>query len=90
MKNVEIKHNKGEVMMIDFWASWCPPCQTPMTNNEKMLVKHDKNGKSSCWKGKVRIIGISLDSKVKECQKHIIYKGWTSIEHYLCIKGPGQ
>ena len=60
-----------------------------MTNNEKMLVKHGKNGKGD-WKGKVRIIGISLDSKVKECLKHIIYKGWISIEHYLCIKMAGQ
>jgi hypothetical protein len=30
---VDIEHKEGEVMMIDFWATWCPPCQKPMAHN---------------------------------------------------------
>jgi len=30
---VSIEHNEGEVLLIDFWATWCPPCQKPMEHN---------------------------------------------------------
>ena len=30
---VDIVHKEGEVLLIDFWATWCPPCQQPMAHN---------------------------------------------------------
>ena len=51
-----LEHTKGEVWMIDFWATWCPPCQGPMAHNEEMLAKRGAD-----WGDKVKIIGISID-----------------------------
>ena len=73
-----IAHNAGDVMLIDFWATWCPPCQAPMDHNQKML---DKNGED--WKKKqIRIIGLSIDQSADKVVTHVETKGWKSVEHY--------
>lgn len=76
-EKTSIKHNEGEVILIDFWATWCPPCQAPMAHNQKMLTDNaDK------WGGKVRIVGISIDNDTEIVSKHVDAKIWTAIEHY--------
>jgi thiol-disulfide isomerase/thioredoxin len=66
-----ISHKKGQVMLIDFWATWCPPCQGPMAHNQEMLVHNE--GK---WGDKVRIIGVSIDQTVEAVVKHVQAKKW--------------
>lgn len=74
---VELAHKQGEVWLLDFWATWCPPCQAPMAHNQAMLEKRGKD-----WEGKVRIIGISIDQTKDAVLKHCEAKKWMSPEHY--------
>merc|ERR1711977_521135 len=76
-EKVSIEHKEGEVILLDFWATWCPPCQKPMAHNQEMLEKREKD-----WAGKVRIIGLSIDNTAEAVTKHVEAKGWNKVEHF--------
>jgi len=44
---------KGKYVLIDFWASWCPPCREEMPNVVKAYAKYKNKG--------FEIVGVSLD-----------------------------
>lgn len=43
-KEVKLSDYKGRVVLVNFWASWCPPCKEEMPIFEKVYQKYnDKN-----------------------------------------------
>jgi thiol-disulfide isomerase/thioredoxin len=52
-KPLSIAGYKGKVVMVDFWATWCPPCRAEVPNVAKVYEKYHDKG--------FEIIGVSLD-----------------------------
>jgi len=71
-KEVRLSDFKGQVILLDFWATWCPPCRfsTPV------LAELDKKYRE---KGLI-IIGISLDDDHSEVKP---YMEDNEIEHIM-------
>jgi thiol-disulfide isomerase/thioredoxin len=57
-KDINLAQYKGQVVMINFWASWCGPCRTEMPILEKLSAKYKPMG--------FAMIGVNVepDSKV--------------------------
>ncbi len=52
-KNVRLLDYKGKVVLLDFWATWCPPCRASIPGLEKIHKTYKDKG--------LVILAISLD-----------------------------
>jgi thiol-disulfide isomerase/thioredoxin len=54
-KKVDLASYKGKVVLINFWATWCPPCRAEIPDLVKLSEQNTQN---------LEIIGVSLDDTV--------------------------
>jgi thiol-disulfide isomerase/thioredoxin len=41
---LSLEELKGKVVMLDFWATWCPPCQAEMPSLVKLAKEYEGEG----------------------------------------------
>ena len=45
-EDVSLSDYIGKPVILNFWASWCPPCQEEMPNFNELSQKYDKSGEA--------------------------------------------
>ena len=70
---IELDSIKGTYTLIDFWASWCPPCRTESTLLNNLYTRYNSKG--------FNIYGISLDSNKERWLKALKTDNrvWTNV-----------
>jgi thiol-disulfide isomerase/thioredoxin len=64
-KEIKLSDYAGKVVLIDFWASWCPPCRDEMPQLIKFYKAHKDPG--------FEIIAVNIDNDI-ENMNHFLEK----------------
>ena len=76
-KDLKISDLKGEVVYVDFWATWCPPCRQSFPWMEEMHQRYSDLG--------FKIVAISLDNKREVIDQFLK----TMTTHFTIAHDPG-
>ena len=72
-KELSLKKYRGQVVLLDFWATWCGPCIAELPNVKKAYANYKDQ--------KFQIIGISLDRSTATLETFIKREG-LAWDHY--------
>jgi thiol-disulfide isomerase/thioredoxin len=70
LREQKLSDLQGKVRVLDFWATWCGPCQGPMAKMQTYAEKHPEFG------DRVVFMSVSVDDKPQTARKHLEAKGW--------------
>jgi len=62
-ENVRLEEQRGKVVMINFWASWCAPCRKEMPLLEELHDRYEQAG--------FTLFGVNVEQNPEAAQKFL-------------------
>ena len=77
-RKVSLDQFKGQILVLNFWATWCPPCVEELPSLEVMQERMRGRG--------VVVLGVSIDVDENAYHHFIKERG----VNFLTVRDPGQ
>jgi len=68
-ENLRLSEHRGEVVMVNFWATWCGPCRQEMPLLDELYSRYQRVGFS--------LLGVNIDDNSSKAMKMISELGVT-------------
>jgi len=65
-EQVSLSQYRGKVVILNFWATWCPPCREEMPSMERLYQKYKDQG--------LVILAVSADENGKKAVSQFLQK----------------
>lgn len=62
-KNIKLSELRGQVVMLNFWASWCGPCRKEMPLLEKISKKYKRLG--------FTLLGVNVEENSTDAKNYL-------------------
>lgn len=62
---LDLSRHRGQIVLLDFWASWCSPCRSSIPWLNAMQAKYAGDG--------LVIIGVNVDKEREDAQRFLAH-----------------
>lgn len=69
-EHTDFSRFKGDVVFLNFWATWCPPCIAEMPNIQALYEQYQENDA-------IKFVMVSLDEDPEKARQFLKDKGFT-------------